>query len=1161
MGIEGKERTGNALELSGYRFQFLQELEPQRDSAGSFVIERPQDDSEHRKTKQFNRYGDQDFCKLTIRPNMPEGSFVYVMYDGKKVLYIGESENLQNRFGPGNYQSITAHNCFVGGQVTNCKVNANILKHYRAGKKVSLYCLETKDKKERKLIERELIFTEVPEERPLWNWDTAASGKTDSAKKKIDDSKIKITRFLDNTPSAAFNYGNANEYQKRAIATTDGPVLITAGPGTGKTFTLVQRALYLIQEKGVKPEEILMATFTEKAAKELITRISNELLKRNILVNLNEMYIGTFHSICLRIIKENLEYSHIKKNYRTLDDFDQKYTVMRHINEFRRIENFSLAIPDNIGVWEQADTICRYVNNLSEELVESEELKADGRPHIVALGEIMEKYNALLDIENLMDFSKLQTEAFSLLQDNPSVLEKVQGKIKYLMIDEYQDTNYIQERLVFLLGQHTGNICVVGDDDQGLYRFRGATIRNILEFPGRFEDGLCIRIPLVINYRSNSDIVSFYNDWMNPSEFDWDMYRYDKTIEPHNGNVGGCPGVLRLAGEGSIEKWHENVLAFIQKMQECGKVEDYNQIAFLFRSVKSAKAKGLAEYLEANGVSVYSPRADLFFNRDEVKLVIGLFLFLFPQYVGKMEARQFKFMDPELEVYYRGCIEFVNDKIVADKQKYRDLLSWIKGAGIKHQALGEALDYSYAGLLYRMFEYEPFRNFLDVNISFTGVKDLRLTRNLSILSQIITKYEYLHHINVLTPNNIEEGTERFFNLFLRFLYKGGINEYEDETVYAPPGCVSFLTIHQSKGMEFPVVVVGSLSSTAKNNADDIIGEIEESYFQRKPFEPEGLIRLFDFWRLFYTAFSRAQNLLVLTSPETRADPNKYFKKRFYELHSVLDNEIDLSKLTLEKVKDVNLKDSFAFTSDISVYETCAVQYKFMNVLDFSPVLVGATLYGRLVHETIEDIHRAALRGETHLINEPHITSWFDTNYDSLSKAEHSYLAVPQLKAARDSILRYAELHRDKWENIVEAEVGVSLVNPDYIIAGKIDLIRSNTGDDAVEIVDFKSEKKPKINETDSVESARIERYKKQLQVYAWLVEQNTGKKVSKMHLYYTGEENGVPTITFEPSRLEIQSTIADFDKTVRKIQAKNFSHKSASGRICENCDFRFYCKR
>ena len=131
-----------------------------------------------------------------------------------------------------------------------------------------------------------------------------------------------------------FDFGNANEAQKLAITTTDGPVLITAGPGTGKTFTLVQRAIYLIEEKNVKPEEILMATFTEKAAKEIITRITNELSKRGIEVNVNDMYIGTFHSLCLRVLKENLEFTSIKKNYRTLDDFDQKYMVFQNINKF-----------------------------------------------------------------------------------------------------------------------------------------------------------------------------------------------------------------------------------------------------------------------------------------------------------------------------------------------------------------------------------------------------------------------------------------------------------------------------------------------------------------------------------------------------------------------------------------------------------------------------------------------------------------------------------------------------------------------------------------------------------------------------------------------------------------------------------------------------------
>ena len=141
-----------------------------------------------------------------------------------------------------------------------------------------------------------------------------------------------------------FDFSNANDAQREAISYTEGPLLITAGPGTGKTFTLVQRAVYLIQEKKVNPENILIATFTEKAAKEIVTRITNELMARSIAVNINEMYIGTFHSICLRLIKEHLEYTRVKKNYRLLDSFDQQYVVFQNISRFRAIDGLDILI-------------------------------------------------------------------------------------------------------------------------------------------------------------------------------------------------------------------------------------------------------------------------------------------------------------------------------------------------------------------------------------------------------------------------------------------------------------------------------------------------------------------------------------------------------------------------------------------------------------------------------------------------------------------------------------------------------------------------------------------------------------------------------------------------------------------------------------------------
>lgn len=375
-----------------------------------------------------------------------------------------------------------------------------------------------------------------------------------------------------------FDFGNANEGQHLAISTADGPVLITAGPGTGKTFTLVQRAIYLIQECGVAPEQIMMATFTEKAAKELVTRITNELASRDIVVNVNEMYIGTFHSLCLRIIKEHLEFTRLKRNYRTLDAFDQNYTVFQNISRFRAIKDIDTLLPK--GSWKMAQEICVYVNNLMEELVDPDALKTDGNPDIRILGNVLEAYKDILAENNLVDFASIQTEAYRLMKDNPEILKELQNRLQYIMIDEYQDTNYIQEQIVFLLAGDRQNICVVGDDDQGLYRFRGATIRNILEFPDKFPEGMCKIIPLVINYRSNSDIVDFYNKWMATTDgatfkFDWDKYRYQKKIEPHAKSTISSPAVAKLASVDDEDEWHEKILRFITGLKDSGKLAIY----------------------------------------------------------------------------------------------------------------------------------------------------------------------------------------------------------------------------------------------------------------------------------------------------------------------------------------------------------------------------------------------------------------------------------------------------------------------------------------------------------------------------------------------------------------------------------------------------------
>lgn len=953
-----------------------------------------------------------------------------------------------------------------------------------------------------------------------------------------------------------FDFGNANEQQREAITTTEGPLLIIAGPGTGKTFTLVKRVVYLITEKNVAPEEIMIATFTEKAAKELVTRITNELLNIGISINLNEMYVGTFHSICLRIIKENLEYTRVKKNYRMLDEFDQQYLIFQHINQFRKQPHFDSLFPATMGAWRQAGQIAKYANNLIEELVDIEEMKGDKSNEVRAIAEIIFLYQTLLNDENLIDFSSIQTEAYYLLKNNASILEGIQNKIKYVMVDEYQDTNYIQELLIFLITANSKNLCVVGDDDQGLYRFRGATIRNILEFPSHFEEDEYKKVDLTTNYRSEKEIIDFYNKWMAITdgrnfEFSWKNFRFSKEIIPGKKDYSKDTRVVTCSGANDLDDWYDSVLTFVKKLKNDGTVTDYNQIAFLCKSVKNDKVVGLIQHLEDNNVPVYSPRSEMFFQRQEIKELIGCLIICLPKYFLGLKTDSFKYSFPGLYEYYREeCIPAAQAII---KKNKNSLGKWVDEKLRKHSSLKNNTDYAFSGLLYQLLEFDPFKTYVGINMG-EGIMDERPARNLSILSSVIGKFEYLHRVEVFTQKNIETIPETFFNMYLRFLYDGGITEYEDDSEYAPSGCMSFMTIHQSKGMEFPIVMVDSLGAIPRTQSDKIIESIENKYFHREAFETREDIKFFDFWRLYYTAFSRAQNLLVLSCYEKQGHgktPSKYFEEIYSEIPRY--EMVDLTGLQLDQVKPVNIKDTFSFTSHIEVYETCSLQYKFFKELGFAQIRVGATLFGTLVHETIEDVHRAAMRHEESTITPENVRIWLDSNYTTLSKSEHSYLGEKQIDAAYQQVLRYVDREKHDWSRIQDAEVEVSLVKPDYILKGTVDLIRGKAG--TVELVDFKSEKKPDIT-TES-----MKRYKRQLEVYAHLVEEKTGNTVSKMHLYYTGDETGEPMISFEKSKASIESTIYEFDNVVEKIHKHDFSSEAKDKKTCQNCDMRYHCQK
>lgn len=959
------------------------------------------------------------------------------------------------------------------------------------------------------------------------------------------------------TASATALQSKANPQQLEAILATDGPVLIIAGPGSGKTFTLVERIVYLITHKGVAPESLLVVTFTDKAARELTTRISNRLAEIGIQFNLNEMYLGTFHSICLRLLEEYREFTRLKRSFTLFDQFDQQYFLYQHIKDFRALPDAQLVMGDDqTGRWAQSENLLKWLNKVSEEALDAATLAAAQEVEIRALATCFAKYQELLHEHNSLDFSGIQYEALQLLEKRPEVLAQLREKLTHLMVDEYQDTNTIQERILLLLAGDRRNLCVVGDDDQGLYRFRGATIRNILEFPALFDDGLCKQVKLTVNYRSHPDIIRFYNEWM--KEQVWDdgtrVFRFAKQIVPREDTFPDLPTAVRLAAsddKGDTTNWHAEVLGFLNGLKESGQLSDWNQVAFLFRSVKNDKVVALARFLEAQGVPVFSPRSNMFFEREEIRLMIGALIFLFPQF-PKVRTWAEGVTLPIWDYYDHLCFKPFTDEL--RKPENRALLDWARPLAKRHAVLTQNTDYAFSGLFYQLLQFPLFSRFLTEE-AVQGVDKGRAARNLGTFSKLLTKFEYLHFVSVLNPEWLEKNLRDLFNQFLRFLVDGGIGEYEDEAEYAPKGCVSFLTIHQSKGLEFPVVVCGSLEAVPRKqySALDVLLE-DGGYLSKERFEPLDHIKNFDFWRLFYTAFSRAQNLLVLAAQEKQGrgkSPSKYFERLFYELPSWRD--VDLSALTFEAVKQINLKREYSFTSHITVFENCAEQYRFFKELEFTPIRESPMLFGTLVHQTIEDIHKTVLRGEEGSITLDGIKGWFSANYAMLSKKERVYLAPSSQQAALGHVLRYYERENGHWDRIKEAEVEISLIKEQYILKGSVDLIRGEH--DTVEIIDFKSEKKPDIEK----DRERLRQYQHQLEVYAHLVEERTGQKVSRMHLYYTGEDSGNPYVSFSKDDRAIGKTIAQFDDIVARIERQDYTITARPAKLCQDCDMRAYC--
>ncbi len=451
-----------------------------------------------------------------------------------------------------------------------------------------------------------------------------------------------------------------------------------------------------------------------------------------------------------------------------------------------------------------------------------------------------------------------------------------------------------------------------------------------------------------------------------------------------------------------------------------------------------------------------------------------------------------------------------------------------------------ALDRRPADYLYELLGVEPFSAWLG---------NENRARNLATLSELLNAFQRYYHYSVVSQRNLASLRLNLFNSFFRLLHSGGINEYEDPDQPFPKGHVQVMTIHQAKGLEFPVVVVGSLATWVASAKD--VDRRLAAFYHRAAFEPEGRVTAFDRMRLHYVAFSRPEKVLVLTStqlPKAHFDPIWQGQPQWPYVKTEL-----LAAQGFEMRERLAPKRSFSFTGDLKVYETCPRQYQMFRHVDFTPSRSAVIFFGLLVHQTIEDIHRLVLAGKLDEIDDARIEALFEFNFRHLAKRDVRPIGENAKASAQGQVRDYFAENRNQMHRVTETEVDVSLEKEGYILTGAVDLLLADDG--AMEVLDFKAAQRPR--DGDPV----LRTYYQQLCIYAHILEARRGRRPDRLLLYWTGERTRrAALMSFDYRPEDVTGAVAHFDEGVVAVQAQRFEVAvPPDRRICKECDFRSYC--
>ena len=683
-----------------------------------------------------------------------------------------------------------------------------------------------------------------------------------------------------------------NERQKEAVLATEGPVLVLAGAGSGKTTVLVNRIAYMISEKHIRPWNILAITFTNKAAREMKDRI-----ERLLGDNAKDMWIGTFHSVCVRVLRSCIDLLGYSRDFVIYDTADTK-TVMKECLRELDIDEKSFPVRNVLSIISNAK------NDLMDAATFENVYKSDYRMSIIA--KIYYRYQTKLRKNNAVDFDDIILNTVKILSENPDVLSKYQDKFRYILVDEYQDTNNSQYLLINLLAQANRNLCVVGDDDQSIYKFRGANIGNILNFEDDYSD--VQKITLDQNYRSTQNILDAANSVISNNKG-----RMGKSLWTSNGDGNK---VFVYTGTNEYDEARYIARQIKKHFDEQGSFSD---CAILYRT--NAQSRVIEEMLMRESVPYKVLSGLRFYDRKEIKDIIAYLRVVYnpnddvslariinepKRKIGNATLEKARNIAREKETSLYDVISHADD-YPEFKTAIKKLLSFSEIIQSLIKLKDTVTIEDLTGRILNDTGYMPALVMEDTTESKTRIE------NLGEFISVITEFEK----NEETGNTLGEFLE---NISL-VSDIDGYDENEDSAV--------LMTIHSAKGLEFPIVFLSGLEEglfpgMRSMESDD---DIEEER------------------RLCYVAITRAKEQLYITKTISRTIHGKTMPttaSRFFKEIPVeyLEDKTTLQPKVAKVMQDLGVRNASAPKKEVYMTKGFGSSVKSSGSTDYSKFKAG-----------------------------------------------------------------------------------------------------------------------------------------------------------------------------------------------------------------------------